>query len=110
MTPLPAVDNKVALPSIPPPETRILIVEDERLVALDLELQLTKLGYQVIGAVDSGERALEFTGRLHPHLAILDIVLAGERHGVETARLLWERWRLPVVFLTVTVMREHSSM
>ncbi len=100
MIPLPAADNKEALPSIPPGDTRILIVEDERLVALDLELQLNKLGYQVIGAVDSGERALEFTGRLHPHLAIMDIVLAGKLHGVETAQLLWERWRLPVVFLT----------
>ncbi|HYI96018.1 MAG TPA: ATP-binding protein [Bryobacteraceae bacterium] len=100
MIPLPGSDTQEPLPSTAPGDTRILIVEDERLVAVDLERQLTKLGYQVIGAVDSGERALEFAGRLQPHLAIMDIVLAGKLHGVETAQLLWERWKLPVVYLT----------
>ena len=78
----------------------ILIVEDEAVVALDLERELGALGYDVAGRSPSGEEALELTEALRPDLVLMDIHLDGELDGIETARRLRSRWQVPVVFLT----------
>lgn len=79
--------------------TRILIVEDELIVAQDLRSTLESLDYEVCAAVDSGEAALEATENLRPDLVLMDIVLAGEMTGTEAAGVLRQRG-IPVVFLT----------
>jgi hypothetical protein len=78
----------------------ILIVEDEALVAHDLELSLKRMGYGVSGVASSTEEALAAVAQQEPDLVLMDIRLRGVRDGVETASLLRERHRLPVVYLT----------
>ena len=79
---------------------RILVVEDETIVARDIELQLVELGYEPVGHVTSGEEAIGLVGELHPDLVLMDIQLAGTMDGIAAAQLIREKFALPVVFLT----------
>ena len=76
------------------------VVEDERIVAKSLEERLSKLGYQVCAAVDSGEEAVELAGRLQPDLVLMDIYLRGAMTGIEAARQIWDRFQVPIVYVT----------
>jgi chemotaxis response regulator CheB len=79
---------------------RVLIVEDERVVAMSLESRLRDLGYEIVGSVASGEAAIEAVGFTMPDIVLMDIYLAGPMTGTEAASILWERYQLPVVYLT----------
>ena len=79
---------------------RILIVEDEAVVAMDIESRLRFLGYEVAGLETSGEHAVARAAETRPDLVLMDIGLQGEMDGITAARLLHDRWRLPVVFLS----------
>jgi len=79
---------------------KVLIVEDERVVAKALVEHLTDLRYQVIGSVESGERAIEMAAESSPDVVLMDIRLAGKITGVEAAKRIWERSQIPVIFLT----------
>ena len=79
---------------------RILIVEDEQITAEDLSDILSELGYLVTNVVSSGAAALESAVKDPPDMALMDIRIKGEMDGTETARLLRERFNIPVVFLT----------
>jgi PAS domain S-box-containing protein len=79
---------------------RILIVEDEQVVALDLQASLEKLGYAVAAQVATGEAAIEKAGALLPDLVLMDIQLAGKLDGTEAAEQISSRFDLPVIFLT----------
>lgn len=81
-------------------DAHIFIVEDEILVARDLEQQLTALGYTVVGIAASGEEALEQIERLQPQLVLMDIRLQGKMDGIATADVLRQQFSLPVVYLT----------
>lgn len=94
---------------------RVLIVEDERIVAASLEKRLSALGYDVVGSVASGREVLELAPRVAPDIVLMDIQLAGPMKGTEAARLLWEERQIPIVFLTAysdesTVSEAKSSM
>ena len=78
----------------------LLIVEDEAIVATDLAMRLTQLGYAVVGTAANGEDALAMAAQVRPELVLMDIRLAGSMDGIETAKELRSRLRLPVVFLT----------
>lgn len=80
--------------------TRILIVEDEILVARDLEQQLTVLGYQVAGIAATGARAIQLAAETQPHLILMDIRLQGALDGIATAEQIRQRHLLPVIYLT----------
>ncbi len=79
---------------------RILIVEDERITAEDLRDILTDLGYTVTAAVSSGEDAIAQAQNGAPDLALMDIRIKGNLDGTATARILRERFNIPVIFLT----------
>jgi PAS domain S-box-containing protein len=79
---------------------RILIVEDERITAEDLRDILTDLGYTVTASVSSGADAIAQAGQNPPDLALMDIRIKGDMDGTETARILRERFNIPVVYLT----------
>jgi PAS domain S-box-containing protein len=85
---------------------RILIVEDERITAEDLEEVLKDLGYEVTAVVSSGEEALHEAERNQPDLVLMDIRIRGDMDGTETARLLRERFDVPVVYLTAHADRD----
>ncbi|HLD23219.1 MAG TPA: EAL domain-containing protein [Sulfuricurvum sp.] len=79
---------------------KILIVEDEGIVALDLQDRLEFLGYQVIGIADTAKSALKMVAKKSPDLVLMDIVIKGETDGIDTARQIHDLFSIPVVFLT----------
>jgi two-component system, cell cycle sensor histidine kinase and response regulator CckA len=81
-------------------KARVLITEDELVVALDLERRLTKLGYEICAVVSTGERAMEKVGLLRPDLVLMDICLPGELDGIQAAAKIREAYAIPVIYLT----------
>lgn len=79
---------------------RIMVIEDEQLVSLDLRVRLSAMGYNVTACVPSGEEALKAARSTGPDLALMDIGLKGDLDGVETARRLRSELGVPVVFIT----------
>jgi diguanylate cyclase (GGDEF)-like protein/PAS domain S-box-containing protein len=79
---------------------RILIVEDEAIIALDIGQQLARLGYETVGHASEGEEAVRMAGESRPDLVLMDIQLGGDMDGIAAAKLIRERHRLPIVFLT----------
>jgi CheY-like chemotaxis protein len=85
---------------------RILIVEDERITAEDLAEVLKDLGYHVTAVVSSGEDAIREAEIHRPDLVLMDIRIKGEMDGTEAARILRERFDVPVVYLTAHADRD----
>jgi len=81
-------------------EGRILIVEDEHIVAIGIKRMLKGLGYTVTGVASSGEDAISKAESTFPDLVLMDIMLKGELDGVEAAKEIKERFDVPVVYLT----------
>ena len=79
---------------------KILIVEDEAIVAMDLEEQLREMGYDVCATTDCGQDALALVEQHRPNLVLMDIVIKGDMDGIETARHIGRGLQTPVVFLT----------
>lgn len=90
-------------------KTRILIVEDESIVAWDLRQQLVELGYEPVANTGHGEEAITLAGQLRPDLVLMDIHLAGELDGIVAARTIRDQLALPVVFLTAYLAEEMLS-
>ncbi|MCD6192601.1 MAG: response regulator [Candidatus Aminicenantes bacterium] len=79
---------------------KILIVEDESIVALDIASLVKEMGYEVCGLVYSGEEALKVAERTSPDIILLDIGLPGEVDGLTVAEQLKEKHQVAIVFLT----------
>ncbi|MFW6337412.1 MAG: putative bifunctional diguanylate cyclase/phosphodiesterase [Alkalispirochaetaceae bacterium] len=79
---------------------KVLIVEDERIIALDLRRRIEKFGYEVCAVVSSAEEAVRATEEHDPDIVLMDIMLSGERDGTDAAVELRDRFGTPVVFLT----------
>jgi len=79
---------------------RILIVEDEIMIAKDIESKLRNLGYESLPIVTSGEKAVEKAEKLRPDMILMDIVLDGKMDGIEAASQIRNRFNIPVVYLT----------
>ena len=79
---------------------KILVVEDERVVARDIEKRLKKLGYVVTLTVASGEEAIKKTAETRPDLVLMDIQLKGEMDGIEAAERIRTDFDIPVIYLT----------
>ncbi len=79
---------------------RILVVEDESIVAKDIQSCLQSLGYSVPAVVSSGTEAIKKAEETNPDLVLMDIVLKGRMDGVEAAEQMRDRFHIPVIFLT----------
>lgn len=79
---------------------RLLIVEDEIIIAKDLEQHLRGWGYQVVGLAATGEDAFQLAVDLRPDLVLMDIRLNGEIDGIETTARILKHLDLPVIYLT----------
>jgi PAS domain S-box-containing protein len=79
---------------------RLMIVEDERIVAEDLRDMLKRLNYEVVGMASTGEEAIQKAEELQPDLVLMDIRLAGEMDGTQAAELIWAQQGIPVTYLT----------
>jgi CheY-like chemotaxis protein len=83
----------------PMPE-KIIIVEDEIIVAMDLSLRLSRLGYDVIGVFSTGEEAVEQCAKTRPDIILMDYMLRGELNGLEATKLIHSLYDTPVVMLS----------
>ncbi|MCK5145314.1 PAS domain S-box protein [bacterium] len=81
-------------------KARILIVEDEHIVAEDIRRSLLNLGYDVIAIASSGRDALNIVRKLEPDLIMMDIVIKGRMTGIEVTRKIRSEYNIPVVYLT----------
>jgi len=79
---------------------RILIVEDEVIIAHDLEMRLKAMDYDVCGSVFTGEDAIDKAGEEDPDIVLMDIMLKGHMDGIEAARTIRKRQRIPIVYIT----------
>ncbi|BAZ49498.1 PAS/PAC sensor hybrid histidine kinase [Nostoc sp. NIES-4103] len=79
---------------------RVLVVEDEFILAINLQEILESLGYTVIDIADSAETAIEKAAQLLPNLILMDIRLRGEMDGIHAAEQIWNRLEIPVIYLT----------
>lgn len=79
---------------------KILVVEDEIIVAVNLGQKLKKLGYELVGITSSGEEAIQKAEENHPDLVLMDINIEGNLDGIETAEVLRNRFHTPVIYLT----------
>ncbi len=80
--------------------TKILIVEDESIVAKDIQMCLRKLGYKVVAICSSGEEAILAVTEHVPDLVLMDIMLKGEIGGIEAADQINSKFNIPIIFLT----------
>ncbi|MEA3442271.1 MAG: PAS domain S-box protein, partial [Chloroflexota bacterium] len=85
---------------------RILLVEDERIVAEDIRLTLESLGYAVSAVVSSAEEAVAHAAKDKPDLVLMDIMLQGKMNGIEAADQIHSRYGIPIVYLTAYVDEE----
>jgi DNA-binding NarL/FixJ family response regulator len=81
-------------------KARIAIVEDEIILVRGLEEALERLEYTVCGFASSGEDAIELIEREKPDLALVDIFLRGAMDGIELARIVSDRFGIPVIYIT----------
>ena len=81
-------------------QIKVLVVEDEILVAKSIEMSLKGWGYDVIGVASSGEKAIEIVSHTKPDLVLMDIKLKGPMNGVSTAQRIQAFFDIPVVYLT----------
>ena len=98
-----------------PTAPRILIVEDESIIAAEIETTLIKLGYRIAGKARNGDKALDLLASARPDLALLDIDIKGSRDGIDLARIIRAKYDYPFVFLTafsdrVTLNRLKDTM
>ena len=86
---------------------KILVVEDETVIAMELELQLKKMGYDVVGRAGSGVGAIEKATELHPDLILMDIVMPGGMDGIGASKQIISTQNIPVIFLTAYADEEY---
>lgn len=90
-------------------KSKILIVEDEMVIAANIALQLTALGYEVTGTVSRGEDALNQIKDNPPDILLLDINLKGALNGIETAKVMQKTHNIPVIYLTANIDDAHFN-
>lgn len=78
----------------------ILIVEDETIVALNLQSRLEEIGYKVLGMITTGESAVAFVQEKQPDLVLMDIRIRGKIDGIEAANQIRSRFNIPVIYVT----------
>ena len=82
------------------PPARILIVEDEWIIAAALQLRVSRMGHTVVATASSGREALEKAATLRPDVVLMDVKLRGAMDGVEAGTSVQSRLGIPVVYLT----------
>ncbi len=79
---------------------KILVVEDEAIIAMDIQFMLRKLGFSQLEVVDTGEESLQKVAVDKPHLVLMDIKLKGELDGIEAAKQIFFEYNVPVIYIT----------
>ena len=91
------------------PKPRILIVECEGIIAMDIAMQLRDLGYEPLGPARTGEKALEMAGQLRPRLVLMEVHLGSQMDGIEAAQEIRTKFDIPCVFLSAFMGKESQA-
>lgn len=78
----------------------ILLVEDERIIALMMQQMIKRLGHQVVASVSTGREAVDAALKHRPDLILMDIRLEGEMDGIDAMNRIYEHRQIPVIFVT----------
>ena len=81
-------------------KSRILIVEDDAILRMDLEFCLRDLGYEIAASCASAEEAIESATKSKPDIVLMDIFMPGGLDGVEVAKIMNTEFQLPVIYLS----------
>ena len=81
-------------------KVKVLVVEDERIVAKDIQNTLRNLGYEVPAIASTGEDAIKMSGELQPDIILMDIVLKGEIDGIDAASQIKAKFKIPIIYIT----------
>lgn len=84
----------------------VLIVEDEPIIASDIEFTLKKDDYTIVGIAHSSTKAIDLLHRTSPDIVLLDIAIQGDKDGIEIAHLINEKYKVPFVYITSFSDRE----
>jgi len=79
---------------------RILIVEDENIIAMDIQNTLRKMGYDVFAIVSSGEESIKIASTSMPDIVLMDIKLKGNMNGIQAAECIYNQFRIPVIYVS----------
>jgi CheY-like chemotaxis protein len=79
---------------------KILLVEDDNIIAKVADWRLKNLGYTVCGRATTGAEAMELAADTHPDLVLMDINIKGEIDGIETAQMIKKTFNIPVIYVT----------
>lgn len=88
---------------------KVLIVEDEMIIAANISLQLTNLGYEVTGIIPRGEEVLSHIEYNLPDIILMDINLKGDLDGIEIAGFIQISYKIPIIFLTANADEAHFN-
>jgi PAS domain S-box-containing protein len=86
---------------------RIMLVDDEAIITMQLEKRLTTMGYEVVGVASSGEQSVQLARELRPDLVLMDIVMPGDVDGIEAASRIRSELDIPIIFLTAFADEAH---
>lgn len=89
--------------------SNILIVEDNHIIALDVQKQLESFGFEEVNIALSGEAALNRISKVRPGLILMDVNLKGKINGLQTAETIKKWFNLPVIFITAYLEEEISD-
>ncbi len=78
----------------------ILIVEDELIIAFDLKMKLKSRGFDTIKIISSGEQAIQWASEFKPDVILMDIVLHGKIDGIEAAKIIHKKYKIPIIYIT----------
>jgi len=81
-------------------KSKILVVEDELIIAMEIEDRLHTLGYEVVDVVSSGHDAIQVAAEIQPDLVLMDIMLKGKMDGIQAANQIQASFHIPIVYLT----------
>ncbi len=84
----------------------VLIVEDEPIIASDIEMTLKNDDYSIAGIAHSSTKAIDLLHRTSPDIVLLDIAIQGDKDGIEIAHLINEKYKLPIIYITSFSDRE----
>ena len=79
---------------------RLMVVDDEAVIAMQLEDHLQSMKYDVVGTASSAEESVSMARKLCPDLILMDIVMEGKLDGIDAARMIKEEMDIPIIFLT----------
>ncbi|RXR28893.1 response regulator transcription factor [Flavobacterium piscinae] len=88
---------------------KILIVEDEMIIGANIALQLTNLGYDVLGVIPRAEEVLPKIHQTLPDILLLDIYLKGDLDGIELAHIIQKEFNIPIIYLTANADEAHFN-